>query len=476
MRAQSITLSREDAIRVEWLAVDSPTEILYERQQPILVLRSAVLRVTVGADAGASCALSCSRVVVGSAEDNDLKLSDPKVSRHHLEFQVRDRGFLLRDLQSTNGTFYRGARVSEALVGQGAEVRLGSTVLRLERGPETSEVVGCKRQFGSLIGSSQAMQQVYGLLAAVAPTDTTVLIEGETGTGKELVAEELHRHSPRRERPFDVVDCGGLPGELIESELLGHERGAFTGAVADREGVFERARGGTVFLDEIGELPLALQSRLLGVLERRTIRRVGGNLPRKVDFRLVAATNRDLHREVREGRFRQDLYYRLAVVRVVVPPLRERAEDIPPLARHFLWQAGCADAESVLTAELLRVLRSRSWPGNVRELRNVIERATILVDGSDLVGDAPLIELKPSSPRESAAAPAVDAPPALTFPPSYLEMDYKAVKELLLDQFEAQYLGRLVGMHGTNISYIARDAGVDRHLIRKLLRKHDLGK
>jgi DNA-binding NtrC family response regulator len=455
--------------------VDSPTEILYEQKQPVLVLRSARVRVSAGADAGASCELSRNRVVVGTADDNDLQLSDPKVSRHHLELQVQDRGYLLRDLQSTNGTFYRGARVSEALIGQGAEVRLGSTVLRLERGRETSEVVGTKRQFGSLIGSSQAMQQVYGLLAAVAPTDASVLIEGETGTGKELVAEELHRHSPRRDRPFNVVDCGSLPRELIESELFGHERGAFTGAVSDREGVFERARGGRVFLDEIGELPFALQSNLLGVLERRTIKRVGGDLPRKVDFRLIAATSRDLQREVAEGRFRQDLYYRLAVVRVVVPPLRERSEDIPPLARHFLWQAGCVDVESVLTPELRRVLSSRSWPGNVRELRNVIERATILVDGSDLLDEAPPVA-PPAPPAPARTAATADGLPALTFPPPYLEADYKAVKEVLLEQFERQYLERLVAIHGTNISYIARDAGVDRHLIRKLLRKHGLGK
>jgi DNA-binding NtrC family response regulator len=458
--------------------VDNPTQIVYEQKQPILVLRSAVLRVVAGPDAGASCKLSRSRVRVGSAADNDLTLTDPKVSRHHLEFQIQDTGYLLRDLQSTNGTFYRGARVGEALVGQGAEVRVGSTVLRIERGEETSELVGSERQFGSLIGSSRAMQQVYGILAAVSPTDVTVLIEGETGTGKEMVAEELHRHSPRANRLFSVVDCGALPRELIESELFGHDRGAFTGAISDREGVFERARGGTVFLDEIGELPVELQSRLLGVLERRTIKRVGGNMPRKVDFRLVAATNRDLEREVREGRFRQDLYYRLAVVRIVVPALRARREDIPQLARFFLWQAGCVNVEAVLTPELQRVLSSRSWPGNVRELRNVIERATILVDGSDMLSSVPLVEEAPETPLkpEPPPVPAGDRAPAVAFPAPYLEMDYKSAKELLLDQFEIQYLSRLIGVHGTNISSISRDAGVDRHLIRNLLRKHGLGK
>jgi transcriptional regulator with GAF, ATPase, and Fis domain len=455
--------------------VDQPTEISYEEERPVLVVRSAVVRVVAGPDADASCTLGRNRVGVGTAEDNELQLTDPKVSRHHLEFQVQDRGYLLRDLQSTNGTFYRGARVSEALVGQGAEVRLGDTVLRLERGKETSEVVGSKREFGSLIGSSSAMQQVYGILAAVAPTDSTVLIEGETGTGKELVAEELHRHSPRRDQLLNVVDCGALPSELIESELFGHERGAFTGAISDREGVFERTRGGTVFLDEVGELPLRLQSHLLGVLERRTIKRVGGDMPRRVDFRLIAATNRDLQRDVREGRFRKDLYYRLAVVRVVLPPLRERQEDIPALARFFLWQAGCADIDAVLTPKLLGVLYSRSWPGNVRELRNVIERALILLDGSDLLGDPSNVEAESGLPPQATKV-SVDELPELAFPPAYLQTDYKAVKELILNQFEVQYLRRLVALYGTNISYIARDAGVDRHLVRKLLRKHGLDK
>jgi len=454
---------------------DRPTEIIHERDRPpVLVLRAAVLRVVAGPDRGASAPLRHQRVRVGSAPDNELTLDDAKVSRHHLEIQIQDHGYLVRDLQSTNGTFYRGARVGEVLLGQGAEVRVGDTVLRLERGEETSEVIGAKRQFGSLVGSSPAMQQVYGMLAAVAPTDTTVLVEGETGTGKELVAEELHRHSPRRDRLFSVIDCGALPRTLIESELFGHEKGAFTGATTERVGVFERTRGGTVFLDEIGELPLELQTRLLRVLDRRTIKRVGSSLPRVVDFRLVAATNRDLEREVREGRFRQDLYFRMAVVRIRLPALRERREDIPRLARFFLWQAGCAEVDQVLSPELLRVLSSRSWPGNVRELRNVVERATILVDGA-LPEELAIPAAPPPPPAPATDAPgSADPAPGLSFPEPYLQMDYKAAKDLLLEQFETQYLSRLLERHGPNISAIARDAGIDRHLVRNLLRKHAL--
>jgi len=443
------------------------------------------------------------------AADNELVLTDPHISRHHLEFQIQDAGYLVRDLGSTNGTYFRGARIHEALVGPGAELRLGSTVLRLERGEEKTEQAPRKQAFGEMVGTAARMQTVFGLLAAVAPTDVTVLIEGETGTGKELVAEELHRQSPRRNQSFSIVDCGAIAANLIESELFGHERGAFTGAVGEREGVFERSRGGTVFLDEIGELPLDLQTRLLRVLDRRTIRRVGGNLQRKIDARLVAATNRDLGEEVRRGRFRQDLFYRLAVVRIPIPPLRERREDIPILARHILWQMGCADPDAVLTPEVLGVLQSRQWPGNVRELRNVVERAIVLTDGSgEMLGadSEPAQDPKapPRPPRHVAsAAPAATAAPTGPRPPGpppipadagpagpapslsepwlgrllpegFLALPYKDAKEQLLDQFESLYWTRLHHQHGNNISHIAHAAKVDRHLVRKLLRKHGL--
>jgi transcriptional regulator with AAA-type ATPase domain len=261
-------------------------------------------------------------------------------------------------------------------------VRLGGSVLRVDVGDEVSEVVRGQQRFGRLVGVSPAMQEVYGLLAAVAPTDATVLILGETGTGKELAAEAIHRQSPPAQAPFQVLDCGAIPENLIESEFFGHEKGAFTGATQAREGVFERARGGTVFLDEIGELPQLLQTRLLRVLDRRQVKRVGGTSLRRVDVRLVAATNRDLRQEVEQGRFRQDLYYRLAVVCVVLPPLRQRREDIPLLARHFLWQSGCPDPDTVLTPDMLELLETRRWRGNVRELRNAIEEAVVLVDGA----------------------------------------------------------------------------------------------
>jgi len=444
-----------------------------------IVLRAGALTVAAGPDAGTRCSLKLRRTRVGSAEDNQLVLTDPLVSRHHLEFQIQDRGYLVRDLDSTNGTHFRGARLGEALVGPGAELRLGDTVLRVERGDELSIDVAGQQDFGSLVGTSPAMQEVYGLLAAVAPTDTTVLILGPTGTGKELVAEELHCNSPRKDHGFVVVDCGSIPGNLIESELFGHVKGAFTGALNTQPGAFERAQGGTVFLDEVGELPLELQTRLLRVLDRRTVKRVGDTAPREVDIRVVAATNRDLAAQVAEGQFRSDLFYRLSVVQIRLPQLRDRLTDIPQLARHFLWQAGCQDPEQVLTEELLQIFASRKWRGNVRELRNVIERATVLADGAQLqVEEASLAAPAPQQPQRADASGDAAAPQDHRRPwvvsPALLERPYKTAKDELLLQFELLYLQRQVELHGDNISRIAADAGVDRQLVRKLLRRHGL--
>jgi transcriptional regulator of acetoin/glycerol metabolism len=436
--------------------MERPTQVIYESGRAVLISRPARVRVVSGPDLGRSVTLELQRVRVGTSPDSELTLTDPLVSRTHLEFQVQDLGYLVADLGSTNGTFVGGARVREALLGQSGEVRLGSTVLRLEAAPEQEKEIS-DQSFGDLIGSSAAIRRVFGVLTAVARTDVTVLIEGETGTGKELVAEALHRQSPRTRGPFSVVDCGSIPPNLIESELFGHERGAFTGATGERQGAFERARGGVIFLDEIGELPLEMQTRLLRVLDRRVVKRVGGNLERKVDVRVVAATNRDLAVEVKQGRFRQDLYFRLAVVRIVLPPLRDRREDIPALARHFLWQAGCADPDAVLKPELLRVLSTRAWPGNVRELRNLVERAIVLADergGPALLGDEEPAPAYTPAPQDATPPLPVEPPPleepaldgvapaagldwlSHAMPAGFLEQPFKVAKEQLLTCFE----------------------------------------
>jgi DNA-binding NtrC family response regulator len=459
----------DDPSQAETSDREHPTQVVYQEKRPVLVLRSALLEVVSGPDQGASCPMELCRVPVGASADNALTLTDPLVSRQHLEFRVHDLGFLVKDLGSTNGTYFRGARIQEALLGLSAEVRIGSTVLRLSRGRERTKVIA-GRESGRLFGTSAAMQDVYGLIAAVAPTDVTVLIQGETGTGKELVARELHLQSPRANKPFVVVDCGAIPDNLIESELFGHERGAFTDATTARDGAFQKAHNGVIFLDEIGELPLSLQTRLLRVIDRREVKRVGSNVPRRVDVRVVAATNRDLKVEMARGRFRQDLFYRLSGMRIRVPPLRERVEDIPVLARHFLWEAGCADPDGVLQPDLVKALTTRKWPGNVRELRNVLERGMVLVDGSDRqpgpVSVKP-IGLQPSEELDRDWLSTV-------LPHHYLEVSFAQGRELLLGQYEVLYFKRMLARHGRVISRIAREADIDRKLVRRILQKHRL--
>ncbi|MBW2732836.1 MAG: sigma 54-dependent Fis family transcriptional regulator [Deltaproteobacteria bacterium] len=458
------------------------TRIVYRGGRPTLVQQQAILRVVRGPDEGASCSLRRERARVGTADAADLRLSDDKVSRAHLEIQVQDAGFCVQDLGSTNGTFYRGARVKEVMLGSGAEIRVGESTLRVEPAGTHSQVIKAQGSFGEMVGQAPSMQRVYGVLEAVAPTDVTVLIEGETGTGKELVAEQVHRSSPRCHHALCVVDCGALPSQLIEAELFGHERGAFTGAVTERDGLFQRAHKGTLFLDEIGELPLGLQSRLLRVLEKKTIRRVGSSVERRVDVRVIAATNRELEEEVEKGTFRADLFYRLAVVRVRLPALRERREDIRLLIRHFLWEAGCPDPDAVLRPDVLEALTARRWSGNVRELRNVVERAMLLSDGFELPEEVPSEASSEACSLACFVAKAELASDAAeqahwlarSIPPGYLSRDYKLAKELLLNDFEQLYLRRLLEEHGRNISKLAAVAGIDRRMVRKLLHKHGL--
>jgi DNA-binding NtrC family response regulator len=445
------------------------TQITYLNHRPMLVRREVALHVTSGPDKGKTVALGNRPVHVGAADGNELVLTDEQVSRRHFSVEQAEEGYLVKDLGSTNGTYYRGARVQEAMVGAGAELRAGNSVIRLEVGEETSAVIPGREAFGDLIGASPAIQEVFGLLATVAPTDLTVLIEGETGTGKELFAEELHNQSGRRDGPFVVVDCASLPAGLIESELFGHKRGAFSGADRDRVGALVEADGGTVFFDEIGELPLELQTRLLRVIDRREVRRVGGSRSRTVDVRMVAATNRNLEEEVRAGRFRQDLYFRLVVARLTLPPLRERPEDIPVLARHFLRTFGSVDPDAVLTDEVIQSLVRRKWPGNVRQLRNFIERVVLMVDGEQPLPDT----LSGARGAERSLPGSMDWL-SQGLPDGYLGLPYKLAKDALVQQFNQLYLERLVEKHGRNIHRIAQDAQVDRVLVRRMLRKLDL--
>jgi transcriptional regulator with GAF, ATPase, and Fis domain len=441
------------------------TRIQRDSSHPTVNLRRCKLVVLNGPERGREYVISSDVIRVGKAADNDLVVTDETVSRNHFEI-VRDaRGYLLRDLQSTNGTLLDGAEIKEAYIRAGSRISAGAAELKFTPFEERIEILPSdKEQLGGMVGRSLQMREIFGLIERIAPTDATVLIEGETGTGKDMVARTLHQMSPRRDGPFIVVDCGAVAGTLIESELFGHEKGSFTGAAAMRQGAFEMASGGTVFLDELGELSLDLQPRLLRVLEQRELRRVGGSKTIKVDLRIIAATRKDLRNEVAKGKFREDLYFRLNVVPIVAPALRERREDIPLLIENFitaLLPAGAARPE--IGPEALGALQGHDWPGNVRELRNVIERALALgTDPGRLVaplGDRPLTAVAP------AATPSGEFTPGLSF---------REEKERWNDMFERRYVQWLLGRSDGNISKAARYADMDRKYLHKLLKKYDI--
>ncbi len=355
------------------------TEVLGLSQKP-LVSKKARFVVTKGRDEGKEMVLQDPVITIGTLPENNLVLTDPTVSRRHATVEETAAGYLLKDQNSTNGTFLDGVRVREGFLAPGSAIRLGQTEMTFSPLEERVKVpLSSRENFGGLIGATVSMREVFGILERVAPTDMTVLIQGETGTGKELAARAIHDHSRRAQGPFVVFDCGAAAPTLIESELFGHEKGAFTDAVKARQGAFELADRGTLFLDEIGELSAALQPKLLRALDQREVKRVGAEQAVNVNVRVVAATNRDLEKEVKAGRFREDLFYRLSAVSIQLPPLRKRKEDIDPIAKRLL--AGSGSKAIALSPEAAAALAAYSWPGNVRELRNVLERASALSDG-----------------------------------------------------------------------------------------------
>ena len=450
----------------------STTRVVDDLKHPRLLRRKLKVEVLQGPDAGKREVFGAEEVNVGTLNSNDLALTDSAVSRYHLRIAAGVRGFVLVDLDSTNGTFIGGLRVGQVTFGEPTDVRIGESVLRLSPMPDEEEVpLHPTDRFGGLIGRSPQMRALFAQLGTIAGSEATVLVEGETGTGKELLAEEIHNNSPRKKGPFIVTDCGAIPENLMESELFGHVRGSYTGAHADRTGAFELADGGTLFLDEIGELSASAQPKLLRALENRQVKPVGSGRYKPINVRIIAATNRDLRLAVNEGTFRADLFYRLSVVRLRLPPLRERPEDVEALAVQFMreyWdRTGQGTPPPPLSPETLQRLVSHRWPGNVRELRNFMERVVVLAQtgaGAEMAQElgepAPL---EPVQPAGSGVRVDVDLP-------------YKDAKMKWVDHFEMTYVAELLERSSGNVAAAARDAGVDRTYFFRLIRKYGIKK
>jgi DNA-binding NtrC family response regulator len=381
---------------------------------------------------------------IGSHPSCDLVLPDQTVSKQHLEVQATAQGYRLLDLASSNGTFMGGVRIADVTVTSAVDLLLGDTPVRFSPLDEEVEVdASSKPSFGTLVGKSAAMRELFRTLETVATSDVSLLLEGETGVGKEEVAESVHMASSRKDGPFVVVDCAALQGELLESELFGHVRGAFSGAHEARQGLMAAANGGTLLLDEIGELPLPLQAKLLGALERRKVTPIGSTKTVDIDVRVIAATHRDLARQVNLKLFRSDLFFRLAVIRIRVPALRDRIDDIPLLCNHFLAQFRERYGDQVpseLSAVAVAKLTDQAWPGNVRELRNAVERAVLKLGSGS------------SATAEAHVRPFVEA------------------RDEARDEFERKYFVDLID-RGFAFGQLAQASQLDRRYLQRILRR-----
>ncbi len=436
---------RELASTVEE-AFDEPTPVVGREEDLEYVFQRFACRVLTGPSSGQLRAAEGPELTIGSASGNDVELNDPAVSRHHCAIRVTRGGFEVRDLGSKNGTWVGEVRVGSAFLAHGTELRVGRSRLRFEITDDmVREPMAASPRAGTMVGASSAMRRLFSLLPRIASCDTTLLIEGPTGTGKGLLAESIHQASRRSNGPFVVVDCGALAPSLVESELYGHERGSFTGAVERRTGAFEAAQGGTIFIDEIGELDIEAQPKLLRVLEKRVVSPVGSSQIVPLDVRVIAATNRDLRTEVNAGRFRADLFYRLNVLRLRMPSLAERGEDIPLLATTFYRELS-GNPDAMPPAPLLARWSSQHWGGNVRELRSAVERAV-------LMGSGPIPEL-----GEGSVA-GVDG-------------SYRREKALALAMWESRFVSDLIQRHDGNISRAARAVKMDRNHLRALLQRY----
>ncbi len=454
-----------------------PTKVHFDGQKPATLHLRKCKIVTTSGGRTREHSFDKDVITIGAMEDNDLVVNDETVSRYHCKIIQEDSGYLLQDLQSTNGTFINRVRVREGFLRPGSTIGLGNAEVKFHATDEKVEIVASKKErLGKMVGRHVKMRELYTVIEKISPTATTVVIEGETGSGKEVVAQTIHELSSRANGPICVFDCGAVPDNLIESELFGHEKGSFTGAVMTRQGLFETSSGGTLFLDELGELPLDLQPKLLRALESREIRRVGSSKSIKVDVRIVAATNRNLEEEVRAGRFRQDLFYRLSVVRVFIPPLRERIEDIPLLVKHLL-QNGAFNQRpdgslriGGVSRAAMDLLTTYRWPGNVRELVNTMERAVSFAEG-ELIEPRDLPETLRGEDQQGASrkSSAVGSGPGAD-----ADSTFKDAKERWVSSFERDYVVSLLKKNKWNISHAAREADIDRKYFRKLMKKYGI--
>jgi transcriptional regulator with GAF, ATPase, and Fis domain len=427
-------------------ARNAATEAALSRPPPAPL--AAIVRVLASRASPAALRLDEGPVVIGAGTLASIVVEDSKVSRAHVELSLVPEGVAVRDLGSKNGTFYLGQRVEKIVLALGSRVRIGDTDIAIEPDLEALSSSPEEGQYRGIAGASPAMRKLFGILLRLEGALVSVLVEGESGVGKDLIAQAIHEGSRVQKGQLVVVNCGAIARELVLSELFGHKKGAFTGAVDNRTGAFEAADGGTLFLDEIGELPIDVQPTLLRALESGEVRRVGDTDARRVKVRVIAATNRDVDDDVRSGRFREDLFYRLAVVRLAVPPLRERPEDIDLLAQRFAASLGLPR----LPDDILDRLRRHSFPGNVRELRNAIQAYAAL-------GELP--EAVRSADQLGAALRAFIDP---TRP-------YQEQKDQLLHYFTRTYLEMVLARTGGNQSEAARISGLDRSYIGKLVGK-----
>jgi DNA-binding NtrC family response regulator len=392
-------------------------------------------------------------LVVGTSPDSDFVCVDSHVSRRHCTITLTEHGVVLRDLDSKNGTFIGDLQIREVVLRPNVVVRVGGFKLGLRvTGAPTEVPLSRAARFGEAVGGTLVMRALFARLEAAAKTDETVLLIGESGTGKELLARGVHDASRRHDGPFVVLDCSAVAPSLVEAEIFGWVRGAFTGADRDRAGLFEQAHGGTLFMDEIGELPVDLQPKLLRALEARQARRVGSNTYHRFDVRVVAATHRDLAARMQAGAFRQDLYYRLAVLEARVPPLRERPDDIELLVERFL-----AEREPPLTVHdlppgSLAMLRTHEWPGNVRELRNALSRMIVFREAKD--------------PQAEGVTPDQAA--------TLISLPLRDARQQVIEEFEQRYIAAQLRAHRGNVTRAAEAVGVSRQFLHRLIERYGI--